>query len=310
MNDSGYIYVLINYSMENLVKIGKTTRNPEERARELSSSTGVPMPFIVAYDAEFHDCTEAENYIHKKLGEQGYRLLSNREFFQVPLKEVIKVISEAQKVLMSDQHQAILEEETQDNESVLENESNQPTDIESLAVYHYESKNYREAYRLFKEAIEAGSTKSYYWLGRMSMYGLGCLEDKEEAEYYLKKGVDSDDVSCFGALSLLFKYENFDACNQWFDKYIKHPKFLESDMVRLYVVEYFVFLAWREDFNLKEYGYQTEKHQETIQKYAKQLLPIKDELLNYIIAVQDDLKSNDEETRNHYLSVGKAIKKI
>ena len=41
----GYVYVLINSSMPNLVKIGKTTKDPNERVKELSSATGVATPF-------------------------------------------------------------------------------------------------------------------------------------------------------------------------------------------------------------------------------------------------------------------------
>ena len=33
-SDNGYVYVLMNPQMENLVKIGKTTRTPAERAKE------------------------------------------------------------------------------------------------------------------------------------------------------------------------------------------------------------------------------------------------------------------------------------
>ncbi len=102
MLSSGYVYVLINYSMDNLVKVGKTTRDVEGRAKELSAATGVPVPFIVAFDAHFDDCSQAENYIHKKLEQKGYRLSNNREFFQAPLKEVIGVIVEAQQVLKTE----------------------------------------------------------------------------------------------------------------------------------------------------------------------------------------------------------------
>ncbi len=47
MSGNGYVYVLMNSSMRGLVKIGKTEREPEERAKELSASTGVPTPFMV-----------------------------------------------------------------------------------------------------------------------------------------------------------------------------------------------------------------------------------------------------------------------
>jgi hypothetical protein len=48
MLDPGYIYVLINQSMEGFIKVGKTARDPKERAKELSQATGVPTPFMVA----------------------------------------------------------------------------------------------------------------------------------------------------------------------------------------------------------------------------------------------------------------------
>ena len=45
----GWVYALINRSYDGLVKIGKTTRHPSERAEELSSASGVPTPFTVAF---------------------------------------------------------------------------------------------------------------------------------------------------------------------------------------------------------------------------------------------------------------------
>src|SRR3954466_7359261 len=52
----GFVYILINPSLPGLVKIGKTTRSSESRAMELSAPTGLPTPFIVAFDEEFDDC--------------------------------------------------------------------------------------------------------------------------------------------------------------------------------------------------------------------------------------------------------------
>ena len=48
----GYVYILTNEAMPNLVKIGYTDRTPEERAAELykdqnSAVTGVRVPFDV-----------------------------------------------------------------------------------------------------------------------------------------------------------------------------------------------------------------------------------------------------------------------
>lgn len=43
------IYVLTNEAMPGYVKIGKTTNNLEQRVRDLSASTSVPLPFTVFY---------------------------------------------------------------------------------------------------------------------------------------------------------------------------------------------------------------------------------------------------------------------
>ena len=63
----GYIYALINPSLKGLVKVGKTSRNPEARAIELSSATGVPTPFIVGYEILVDDCDAAESFVHELL---------------------------------------------------------------------------------------------------------------------------------------------------------------------------------------------------------------------------------------------------
>ena len=61
---AGYVYVLINPSLNGIVKIGKTQNNPDERAKELSSATGVPTPFFVAYSSYFKDSNAAETFVH------------------------------------------------------------------------------------------------------------------------------------------------------------------------------------------------------------------------------------------------------
>lgn len=90
--ENGYIYVMINSSFEGLVKIGKTTRDPNERAKELSSATGVPTPFIVVYYKSFANCNLAEKQIHKYLEESGCRVNDNREFFNISTTKAIEVV--------------------------------------------------------------------------------------------------------------------------------------------------------------------------------------------------------------------------
>lgn len=85
----GHLYILLNANFpRNLLKVGMTTKSPEARARELSSSTGVPTPFVVAYSAEVSDCRKAESLLHQKL--DRHRTSANREFFELPLKTAIQ----------------------------------------------------------------------------------------------------------------------------------------------------------------------------------------------------------------------------
>ncbi len=99
----GTIYVLFNPAMKGLLKIGKTTRLSETRANELSKATGVPAEFHVVYEEEFNDVSKAEQLIHSKLDE--YRYNRNREFFQLSLKQAIRVVmavKEAEKASLND----------------------------------------------------------------------------------------------------------------------------------------------------------------------------------------------------------------
>jgi hypothetical protein len=94
---AGYIYVLQNPSMGNLLKIGKTSRSGEHRIAELSAATGVPTPFILAYEVLVEDSSTAEAIIHQRLEGEGYRVAGNREFFNVDLKTAIETVHAAQR---------------------------------------------------------------------------------------------------------------------------------------------------------------------------------------------------------------------
>jgi hypothetical protein len=116
MKEAGYIYVLINPSMEGLVKIGKTTRDPEFRAKELSQATGVASPFYVAFNVYVPDCHSAEEFVHAILENKGFRNTANREFFQMPLNQAIEVLLLAQKELQQTGGEEV-SQESEDSEN-------------------------------------------------------------------------------------------------------------------------------------------------------------------------------------------------
>lgn len=88
----GYIYILINESFrEDLVKIGKTSRTPEERVDELYT-TGIPEPFTLTYSEYFNNVDEAEKFIHKYLEKRNLRNLRNREFFNISQEKAKDIV--------------------------------------------------------------------------------------------------------------------------------------------------------------------------------------------------------------------------
>lgn len=88
---TGYVYILSNPTMPNLLKIGFTERDVEERVEELNS-TGVPVPFEIEAIFGSPNAYEDEQAIHNTLNQ--HRLANNREFFSIDLKQAIQCISE------------------------------------------------------------------------------------------------------------------------------------------------------------------------------------------------------------------------
>lgn len=86
----GYVYILRNDSMPGLVKIGRTARDVRSRVRELSSDSGVPSPFEVAFEVFSEDCENLEEQMHNEL--EDFRVNSRREFFKYPLKDSIQLL--------------------------------------------------------------------------------------------------------------------------------------------------------------------------------------------------------------------------
>jgi hypothetical protein len=93
--EAGWVYVLVNSSIPGLAKVGRTSRDPAGRAVELSAVTGVPTPFVVAFDQHFSDCHQAEQIIHDEMDRRGWRAAANREFFRASASDIVRVVLEA-----------------------------------------------------------------------------------------------------------------------------------------------------------------------------------------------------------------------
>lgn len=87
-----YVYVLVNKSVPNMVKIGMTTNTPDKRAREISSATGVATPWIPVYSYKCYRSDLLEAEVHHHLRE--HRVNKNREMFEVDSRTAQQVIEE------------------------------------------------------------------------------------------------------------------------------------------------------------------------------------------------------------------------
>lgn len=88
----GFVYVLFNAAFPEIVKIGSTTRTPDERARELSEGTGIPLPYVVVFRRRVGDSLAAESELHERL--KPYRVRSDREHFRLAVEVAIEAADE------------------------------------------------------------------------------------------------------------------------------------------------------------------------------------------------------------------------
>lgn len=108
----GWIYFASNPSLEGVLKIGFTERDPLKRLSELSN-TSVPNNFVLIYAALIADAEMVEQLLHKKL--QNMRVNNGREFFSCNAAEAKKhfdeLISEKKLIVLYEEINFIFEEE-------------------------------------------------------------------------------------------------------------------------------------------------------------------------------------------------------
>jgi hypothetical protein len=83
----GFIYILSNPAMQNLYKVGLTTNSVAQRSKELSSSTGVPKPFVPEkiFEVDASKLLDIEQLAHRKLKSKNRHFW--KEFFEGQLPE-------------------------------------------------------------------------------------------------------------------------------------------------------------------------------------------------------------------------------
>ena len=87
-----YVYVLVNKSVPNMVKIGMTTSTPDQRARQISAATGVATPWIPVYSFSCYRSDLLEVEIHEHL--HYCRVNTHREMFEIDSHTAQRVIED------------------------------------------------------------------------------------------------------------------------------------------------------------------------------------------------------------------------
>lgn len=95
----GYVYILSNPSMPGLIKIGKTTGDPDARAAQLYV-TGVPTPFVVECAVLTPDCGDLESRLHSNFSEE--RISPAREFFRCDISHAVSALEADLKIQIDD----------------------------------------------------------------------------------------------------------------------------------------------------------------------------------------------------------------
>ena len=89
MKQEGYLYCISNEYMPGILKIGKTTRDPETRLREANSCKTWAIPvFRLEFAKKVQDVDGKEKTLHRLLEQYTERICHRREFFCVSLEEV------------------------------------------------------------------------------------------------------------------------------------------------------------------------------------------------------------------------------
>ena len=192
--------------MPGLAKVGKTARASSERVSELSSATGVPSPFILAFQQPVSNCDAAEVWVHRELDRAGYRLAAKREFFNAPLHEIVEIVTQASKI------QAISEEVfpqggSDGSEGALLELADELCELGHAHLDGTDNllPNRRKALTYFEQAAVLGHPGACMMAGLLYRWGDdGKGKNLEKALVFLNKAVQLGNWQCLASVASIF----------------------------------------------------------------------------------------------------------
>jgi hypothetical protein len=103
--------VLTNEAMPDYVKIGRTSNYLEQRVRELSGSTSVPLPFTVFFTCTVKDAHFVERQLHDAF--DNNRVNPRRKFFSIDAERVVAALKLAEIEDITPRHDIVESAEDQ-----------------------------------------------------------------------------------------------------------------------------------------------------------------------------------------------------
>lgn len=219
---AGFVYVLFNPAVPELVKVGKTTKPPRERADEISAATGMPGKWHLIYHREFQDCGHAEKLVHELLDRQGPRHHRRRELFTVEPKVAIDYLLSVRDQpgtpdLFDAEHEAP-QDDPPSAEGLVSDGDNH------LFGLNNELEDVDAAIDCYQMAAKLGSATGFERLGRIELMGLGGRKpDTRKAREFFKEADQRGGIVCHLWMSRVFLREkhtgNAGKCvNRFFDR--------------------------------------------------------------------------------------------
>ncbi|MDG5788061.1 hypothetical protein QA612_11220 [Evansella sp. AB-P1] len=198
--DDGYLYVLINPSIEGNVKIGTCKQDPASILDELTKEPNVATNSTLVYrDYVERNCEILEKEIYRNLLESYSVQQDDLGFLKVEPYEAIECIQKVKSSPLPISHTSSMQNDIPKRAFEL---------FDEACNYYYGRgstvQDYREAENLFKQSSELGVLPSYIYLGRIYEYGDGGDPNIKKALEYYEAGVRSGSNVCNAKIACLY----------------------------------------------------------------------------------------------------------
>ncbi|MCW5829573.1 MAG: GIY-YIG nuclease family protein [Deltaproteobacteria bacterium] len=216
---AGFVYVLFNPAVPELVKVGRTSNEPDERAEQISSATGTPGRWYVVFYRKFRDSITAERKVHDLLDQRAPRHHKRKELFETPPVVAIDCILEIHAEPEASEPPGSLK-----NPDTIQNKESLADGLVSdgdnfLKGLNGELEDRKAALDCYEKAAKLGSPSAYERLGRIELgrlieinrlrlFEIGWdKKNPEKALEYFKEGARLGDATCLLGMAKVYLVE-------------------------------------------------------------------------------------------------------